>query len=470
MDDLTALKAGLTALPELAAFLEPFAPLFRRAESRTSLERYVTGLLTDLPRKNCDTIATAVAGTSTERLQHLLTDADWDPVALDRARIQHLAALSPCDGILALDDVGLPKQGTRSVGVQRQYCGALGKIANCQVVVTAEYVADEPTSSSPLHWPVSGRLYLPERWADDPDRRKRAHVPEEITFQTKLHLALALVDRAREWSVPFRYVVTDAGYGDNPTFLDGLEERQLQYVCAVERTFGVRRPEEVQAAAAAVPEKPTGKGRPRLPRAAPLYTAGGIVAAQPETAWQTVTWREGTKGSLRKQFLALRVHRATGNPEVGERGRSATHGTMSTGSEGWLLAERPIPGDEGERKYYYANLPASTPLLRLVTIAHARWPVEQFYEDGKGEAGLEDYQGRRWDGFHRHLALVMLTYSFLMRQRHATDPDGAFSPLSASELPERTSPGSRLALPRSAPLVHRERSHCALSPATQLTK
>lgn len=136
--------------------------------------------------------------------------------------------MSPAGGILALDDVGLPKQGTRSVGVQRQYCGALGKIANCQVVVTAEYVADEPTASPPRPWPVSGRLYLPERWANDPDRRKRTHVPEDLTFQTKPQLALALIDQARSWRVPFRFVVTDAGYGDNPTLLDELEARQLQ--------------------------------------------------------------------------------------------------------------------------------------------------------------------------------------------------------------------------------------------------
>jgi SRSO17 transposase len=465
MNDLTVLKASPDPLPEVAAFLAPFAPLFRRSESRTSLERYVTGLLTDLPRKNCDTIAAAVAGTSTERLQHLLTDADWDPRALDRARVERLTALSPPDGILAVDDVGLPKQGTRSVGVQRQYCGALGKIGNCQVVVTAEYVTDEPASSSPLHWPVSGQLYLPERWADDPERRRRAHVPEDLTFQTKPQLALALIDRSRQWQVPFRYVVSDAGYGSNPTFLDGLEERNLQYVCAVERSFGVRLPDEVHAAAAA-PAKTKGKGRPRLPRPAPLYPVGALVAAQPDPAWQTVTWREGTKGPLRKQFLAIRVHRATGNPTWGEEGLSTSHARVTTGSEGWLLAERPVPGEDGERKYYYANLPADTALIRLVTIAHARWPIEQFYEDGKGEAGLDDYQGRRWDGFQRHLALVMLTYSFLVLQRDAAGSEPAFPPLSSSDVPSRAPASAQLVLPRSDRLVHRERPHQPLSSST----
>ncbi len=205
-------KASPDALPEVGAFLEPFAALFRRPESRRSLERYVTGLLTDLPRKNCDTIrhgessiAAAVAGTSTERLQHLLTDAQWDPLALDEARVRRLLATTPRAGILVLDDTGLPKQGNSSVrqgessiGVSRQYSGTLGKIGNCQVVVSAQYLADEPASSTPLHWPLSARLYLPQRWAQDAQRRQGVHIPEEVEFQTKPQIALTLVDRARE--------------------------------------------------------------------------------------------------------------------------------------------------------------------------------------------------------------------------------------------------------------------------------
>jgi SRSO17 transposase len=448
MDTPPPPKAAPTPLPELDRFLQPYRSLFQRAQSRQSLDRYVTGLLTDLPRKNCDTIAATVAGTSTERLQHLLTDADWQASVLDDQRVRQLVARSPRDGILVLDDTSFPKKGKRSVGVQPQYCGALGKIANCQVVVTTEYVADTPASSTPLHWPVTARLFLPEGWADDPDRRKQAHVPAEVTFQTKPHLALMLVDRARSWDVPFRYVTADAGYGDNPTFLDGLEARQVDYVCRVERSFGVRLPDEVRKAAAAIPEKPRGKGRPKLPRSAPLHTVEAVVRAQPESAWQTISWREGTKGALQKQFLAVRVHRATGNPAVGKHGRSVRHGTMTTGSEGWLLAERPVPGEDGERKYYYATLPGNTALERLVTIAHARWAIEQFYEDAKGECGLDDYQGRRWEGLHRHLALVMLTYSFLMLQRHpASDsPDGSLFPLSRSQLSRGAPPSPELAV------------------------
>jgi SRSO17 transposase len=167
-------KASSEPLPEIARFLKRFAPLFRRSQSRQSLERYVTGLLTDLDRKNCDTIAAAVAATSTERLQHLLTDADWDSLKLDGARVRSLSQKSPqSGGILVLDDTSFPKQGKSSVGVAPQYCGALGKRANCQVVVSAEYVADEPESSRPLHWPVCAQLYLPESWAKDRERRER---------------------------------------------------------------------------------------------------------------------------------------------------------------------------------------------------------------------------------------------------------------------------------------------------------
>src|SRR6202049_2209442 len=166
-------KASPEPLPELVTFLEPFAPLFRRHTSRDSMERYLTGLLTDLPHKTCDTIADVIAGTTTERLQHLLTDAAWNPLELDEARVKLLLALHPVtDGILVFDDTGLPKKGNASVGVAAQYSGTLGKIGNCQVVVSAEFLADAPASSTPLHWPGSAQLFFPESWVDDDERRK----------------------------------------------------------------------------------------------------------------------------------------------------------------------------------------------------------------------------------------------------------------------------------------------------------
>jgi SRSO17 transposase len=431
-------KASPDALPELAAFLEPFAPLFRRHTSRESMERYLTGLLTDLPHKTADTIAAAVAGTSTERLQHLLTDAAWDALALDEARVKRLLAIHPpTAGILVLDDTGLPKKGAESVGVAAHYSGTLGKIGNCQVVVSAEYLADDPASSTPFHWPVSAQLYVPESWVTDAERRKRTHMPAEIGEQTKPAIALGLLDRAREWDVPIQAVVVDAGYGDNPNFLRGLDERQVPYMCVVEITFGCRLPEEVQAAEEQTPTY-GGRGQPRKLRPAPLYSVKELIEAQPESAWQTIEWREGTKGTMQAQVLALRVHWATGSPR-----HSTSHSRVHTGPEGWLLAERLVPTptsqesatdqprppddtaqQEGaeeqeaeQTKYWFSTLPPDTSLERLVTLAHARWVIEQFYEDAKQECGLDDFQGRRWDGLHRHLALVMLAYSFLALQR-----------------------------------------------------
>lgn len=421
----TVPKASPDALPELASYLASFAPLFRRSTSRESMDRYVTGLLTDLPRKNCDTIAAAVAGTSTERLQHLLTDASWEPQALDQERVSPLVTQSPADGILVFDDTGLPTQGRGSVGVARQYSGTLGKIANCQVIVTAHYVADEPASSAPVHWPVTAQLYLPEAWANDAQRCQKAHVPEHISFQTKPERALELLDRACTWGVPFATIVTDAGYGDNPTFLSELDERKRQYGVAVSSSFGVRLPAEVKAAAELpVDTGPRGRGQPKKPRPAPLYQAKALLDALPVEQWQTVRWCQGDGSGLRKQFVALRVHWATGGMHL-----PTSDKRVVTGAEGWLLGERPLPGERGDEKWYFSNLPEETSLQRLVELAHSRWPIEQFYEDAKGECGLDDYQGRRWDGLHRHLALVMLAYSFLSRQRWTRPGEPGLSPL-----------------------------------------
>jgi len=308
-------KASPESLPELATYLAPFAPLFRRSTSRESVERYLTGLLTDLERKNCDTIAAAVAGTSTERLQHLLTDAAWDPQALDQQRVAALVAQSPPHGLLLLDDTGLPKQGRSSVGVARQYSGTLGKVANCQVVVSAHYVADEPTSRAPVHWPLTARLYLPAAWAAESARRAKVRLPPDIPFQTKPALALALVEQARTWGVSFATVVTDAGYGDNPTFLQGLDDRQVAYVVGVSCTFGVRLPDEVRAATLGLPPRPQGRGQPQKPRPAPLYAATAVLETLSEDRWQSITWREHADVVLRKQFVAVRVHWATGGAQ-----------------------------------------------------------------------------------------------------------------------------------------------------------
>src|SRR5947209_11334533 len=477
-------KASPDALPELEAFLEPFAPLFRRHTSRDSLERYLTGLLTDLPHKTADTIAAAVAGTSTERLQHLLTDAAWDAQALDEARVKRLLAIHPpTEGVLVFDDTGLPKKGTESVGVAAQYSGTLGKIGNCQVVVSAEYLADDPASSTPFHFPVNAQLFLPESWTQDARRRKQAPVPEQLSQQTKPEIALGILDRARQWGLPIQAVVVEAGYGDNPNFLQGLDDRQVPYVCAVQSTFGVRLPQEVQALAKESPIS-GGRGQPRKPRPAPLYTVKELIEAQPTSAWQTIEWREGTKGTMRVQALAIRVHWATGSAL-----HSTSHSRVHTGPEGWLLAERPVPEavaddpqstpveplekEEEQIKYWFSVLPKETSLQRLVLLAHARWVIEQFYEDAKQECGLDHFQGRSWQGLHRHLALVMLAYSFLMLYRLTVPlpPEEAFPPLRHAKLAAfRASADASLAVPGSRPLASSDQSDPNVPSPEKLTK
>jgi SRSO17 transposase len=286
------------------------------------------------------------------------------------------------------------------VGVAPQYCGVLGKVANGQVAVTTRYV--DPYYA----WHVNGQLYLPQVWCQDTERRRQAGIPDEVIFQTKVAIALHLIDEAREAGVLFNIVVSDSHYGDNPTFLDGLEARGLSCVVSVARDFGVRLPEEVEAAAKQPlpPKKKSGRPgkHPHPAPQAPLRRADEVLAAQTEEAWQTITWRRGTDGPLTKQFIALRVHRAV---------------EETTGCQGWLIGERPLPGHQGDKKFYWSDLPAPSPLARLAELAHRRPSVERGYQDGKGYTGLDAYAARKWDSFHRHLAIEMLVLSWLALQR-----------------------------------------------------
>lgn len=335
--------------------------------------------------------------------------------------------------MLVVDETSYPRKGKKTVGVDRQYCGTLGKIANCQTVVTADYV--DPCYA----WPVLGQLYLPEVWCQDRVRRQGAHIPEEVPFQTKPESALTLIDQAREAGVPFNLVGADSGYGDNPHFLEGLEQRHLCYMVGVARDFGVRLPEEVVAAAARPLPAKKKAGRPRTHphpvQVAPQQRADALIAQQPEVAWQTISWRMGSTGPLTKQFVALRAHRSQGD---------------LTGAEGWLIGERPLPEQEGKEKVYWSNLPADTPLARLAELAHRRPSIERTYQDGKGYTGLDDYPARLWHSFHRSLTIEMLALSWLVLQQPAPakteilvepqavdSPDEPVFPLRSASVPLR---------------------------------
>jgi SRSO17 transposase len=415
--------ASPAELPELKDFLGAFQVRFRRPEGGQALERYLTGLLTELPNKNCDTMAQAVPGTSEQRLQEFLTNMQWDAEDLNHQRVAKMSAEATLsDGVLVLDDTGFPKQGQTSVGVARQYSGTLGKVGNCQIAVTCCYT--DPQAM----WPVAVRLYLPQAWAEALERRGKARVPDEVTFQTKPEIALALLDQARAWGVPHRCVVADADYGDNPHFLMGLEARQERYVVGVRADFRVSHQRKATS---------------------PSRRVDQLLQALPRWQWRTIRWRQGTKGWLRKKFVAMRCWRVT---REGQR------------HVGWLLGERATRGQPEERKYYWSNLPVSAPVEALAGYAHRRYAVEQFHEEAKGEVGWDQYQGRLWPGFHRHAVTVMLAYSFLvwleLRQRHGPRgrgrPRDPFSPSpgpTAADAAGDPSCGRPMATPPGRPVV-----------------
>ena len=420
--------ASPALLPELDAFLSTFKVRFRRAEAQAALERYLTGLLTQLPNKNCDPMAQAVPGTHEQRLQGFLTTMQWDEEDLNRQRVEKMIAEATVgNGVLSFDDTGFAKQGKASVGVARQYSGTLGKVGNCQVAVTCCY--SDPQAS----WPVAVRLYLPEAWASDPERMKRARVPADVRFQTKPEMALSLLDQARAWGVPHRCIVADADYGDNPNFLAGLEERNERYVVAVRCDFPVRR-----------------KGR----STSTSQRADPVLAAVPKRQWRTIRWRHGTQGGWRKKFVALRAWRLT---------------TEGEAPIGWLLGERAARGQPEECKFYWSNLPASAPLEELVDYAHRRHAIEQFHEEAKEELGWDQYQGRLWPGFHRHAVTVMLAMSFLtcleLQHRHSRPnrgrPRDPFSPsarLAAACSASGAPGGGTVAAPPSCVVVDHHRA------------
>jgi SRSO17 transposase len=388
-------QAPSDPLPELAEYLALFDVKFSRKESQAALERYSTGLLTEHPNKNCQTMAAIVPGTSAQSLQGLLTEMVWDEADLNAQRVRVMASVpTEGDGALVFDDTGFAKQGKHSVGVDRQYSGTLGKVANCQVAVNCHY------AERTIGWPVTTRLYLPTSWALNPERRAEAQIPDAIQMQTKAEIALDELDQANAWGVRHTCVTVDADYGDNPGFLNGLEARHERHVVAVRKDFRVARSRSAKIAS---------------------QRADELLDSLPRREWQTIRWAEGLEGWLRAKFVAVRGWRVDGD---------------GTRHIGWLIGQRPGRDQEGDAKYFWSDMPRSMPLERMVEYAHRRHWVEQYHEEAKEVLGWDQYQGRRWGGFHRHAALIMLTYSFLVwlewREREKLQPPGrrrgAFSP------------------------------------------
>jgi SRSO17 transposase len=399
-------------LQRLADYAALFADDFPQAKPARWSSVYLQGLLLDGERKSIEPMAGRVTlpadlqvADPDQALQQFVNQSPWDDQqVLRRYRAQLAGTLASPQGIFVIDDTSFPKQGQHSVGVQRQYCGALGKKANCQVAVSVHYVSPQG------HYPLALRLYLPHSWTSDHDRLRAAQVPLRWwRFRTKGQIALDLLDQVRGEGLPGQVVVTDAGYGVSGPFRDALAARGLYYLAGVTAdTVVCTEPPRW------LPPLPAAQGRPQtLPH---LDPQGPQPVALHELAQRTPlrrrTWREGTKGKLSGRFAWIRVWPAGG----WERGACAEAEPC------WLLIEEQA---DGQIKYALSNLPPGTSAVRAVRLWKSRWPVEQGYQQMKEELGLDHYEGRFWLGFHHHACLVMLAYGFLALEKQRLAPQEA---------------------------------------------
>jgi SRSO17 transposase len=381
-------------LDRLRDYAALFAADFPQSKPARWAGVYLQGLLLDGERKSIEPLSHRVTlpeGLTSrdpeQALQQFVNQSPWDEQkVLTRYRAHLARTFATPDGIFLFDDVSFPKQGTCSVGVQRQYCGALGKTANCQVAVSVHYVSPHG------HYPLDMHLYLPESWLTEDQRLAR----------TKPEIALELLDRVRAEGLPGRMVVADAGYGVSGPFREGLEARGLEYIVGVTGALVVftRPPRWVR------PTRPS-RGRPQTraqlaPNSPPPVPLSAVAAQRPR---RKVTWREGTKGALSGRFAWVRVW----------PGHGWATGACADAAPVWLLIEEQA---DGTLKFALSNLPAGTSCGRAVRLWKSRWPVEQGYQQLKEELGLDHFEGRSWRGFHHHAALTVLAYGFLLLERH----------------------------------------------------
>ena len=375
----------------LVDLLEPVG----RSERRQWGGVYVRGLLLDGERKSIEPMAQRLPEGNVQAMQQFIGQSPWDWKPVWEKLGQRMTAELEADPAWVIDDTGFPKQGRHSVGVERQYSGTLGKTGNCQVAVSVHHVGEQ--GNVPLGW----RLYLPESWAKDAERRKQAGIPEEVVFRKKWELALEIIDQIRGWGVPDQVVLADAGYGDATQLREGLEQRGLAYAVGITPQLGVwlKPPKLI------VPEaKPMG----RPPSAVRYGTQRPVMAqeaARQAKGWKKVRWREGTKGWLESRFWAARV-------QTSHRYQDG----KAPGKEVWLLVEWP-ESEDAPTKYSLCDLPASYSLRRLVRLIKCRWKIEQDYHQLKEELGLDHYEGRNWQGWHHHVTMVMLAHAFLTLER-----------------------------------------------------
>jgi SRSO17 transposase len=384
---------------DLDRWLEPFVGALRHKTRGRMCPAYVAGLIGPGDRKSVQPMAARDAAVSYDQLHHFVASGVWDATPLEAALLTEADKLAGGDDAwLIVDDTALPKKGRNSVGVAPQYAGALGKNANCQTLVSVTLARREVPVM------VGLRLFLPESWTSGPARLDTARVPEEQReYRTKPEIALEEIDRVRAGGVRFGCVLADAGYGLSAPFRHGLSERGLTWA------VGIPCKQKVYPRDVAMIFPVSGRGRPRqrhIPDAKSLTAQAMLESAR----WQTVSWRKGTKGRLSARFAALRVRVADGPPQrIHDMG--AQH---LPGEEAWVIGEH---RSTGERKYYLSNLPADTPVKQLASAIKARWVCEQAHQQLKEELGLDHFEGRSWQGLHRHCLMCMIALAFLQSQR-----------------------------------------------------
>ena len=396
-----------------AAYVEGLVGVIGHADRSGPLRDYCTGLMLPCERKSVEPMAArtapARASAQHQKLLHFVGVAAWsDEKVLARVREMVLPTIESNGAIEAwiVDDTGFPKKGKHSVGVARQYCGQLGKQDNCQVAVSLS-LANHHASL-----PVAYRLYLPEDWAADRARRRKAGVPEDLGFATKPEIALAQIEAACTAGLPRGVVLMDAGYGCNTALRTGISALELHYVAGILPNTSVW----ASGTGPLSPKKWSGNGRPpklirRDDKHRPI-SVKELAIGLPKRAWRTIVWREGTTDLLSSRFARVRIRAA-------HRDYNLTEGR----SEEWLLIEWP-KGEDAPSKYWLSTLPQDTTFRSLVDMTKLRWRIERDYQELKQEVGLGHYEGRGWRGFHHHATLCIAAYGFLISERETIPPSG----------------------------------------------
>jgi len=415
-------------------YVDRLAQTLGHRDRHEPLRAYLTGLCLPGERKSIEPMAARIdprhVRARHQSMHHLVANAPWEDATMLRiARDVVLTEMDRHGPVAAwiVDDTGFPKKGRHSVGVAHQYCGILGKQANCQVAVTVTLVNEA------VSVPAAYQLYLPAEWARDRARRRVARIPKTVTFRPKWQIALGHILGLRGENVPAAPVVADAGYGVALEFRDALTASGIPYLLGVREDTKIWPP----GVTPRPPRRRRLRGRPPRHLEGPArqhpVRLSTLVEQLPRDAWSTVTWREGTRGSMSSRFVALRVRPA---PSRQPRELPPVE---------WVLAEWP-PGEPTPAKYYLSTLPESTPLVTLVRLAHLRWRIERDYQELKDEFGLDHFEGRGWRGFHHHGSLCIAAYAFLAAERARLSPPAPLAFLRAAPLPKgfkpRGSPGA----------------------------